>query len=84
MDRRVFITVVSGSILTAPYVSKAQQAGKVYRIGYLTPFPIDGLGARSFRQGLRELGYVEAATSSSRLAAPSNAPWTWRRAQPTL
>jgi len=59
MDRRAFITMVGGSMLAAPLVSKAQQAGKVYRIGYLTPFPVDGLIARSFRQGLRELGYVE-------------------------
>jgi len=50
------------SILAAPLVTTAQPAGKVYRIGFLTPGfprpdrdpPVD-----AFRQGLRELGYVE-------------------------
>ena len=50
------------SILVAPLVTDAQPAGKVYRIGWLSPGfprpdrdpPVD-----AFRQGLRELGYVE-------------------------
>jgi ABC-type uncharacterized transport system substrate-binding protein len=50
------------SILMAPLVTDAQPAGKVYRIGWLSPGfprpdrdpPVD-----AFRQGLRELGYVE-------------------------
>lgn len=36
-------------------VAEAQQPGKVYRIGYLAPGPVD----EAFRQGLRELGYIE-------------------------
>jgi len=47
------------SLTLAPLAVEAQQSGKVYRIGYLTPFPIDGLNAQFFHQGLRELGYVE-------------------------
>ena len=35
--------------------AEAQQTGKIYRIGYLTPTNIFS----AFRQGLRELGYVE-------------------------
>jgi putative ABC transport system substrate-binding protein len=35
--------------------AEAQQPGKVYRIGYLAPGSID----ESFRQRLRELGYIE-------------------------
>ena len=52
----VMLTV---GLVLAPLAAVAQQAGKVYWIGYLTPFPIDDSLAQSFRQGLRELGYVE-------------------------
>jgi len=42
-------------------VVEAQQAKKIQRIGYLTSATPDGQSARieAFRQGLRELGYVE-------------------------
>ncbi len=59
MDRRTFVGAMGGGLLAAPLAGEAQQAGKVHRIGYLTPFSVDGVIARSFRQGLRELGYVE-------------------------
>jgi ABC-type uncharacterized transport system substrate-binding protein len=62
MDRRAFITVISGTILAAPWASDAQPT-KAPRIGFLSA------GSRSdpasqhnrdvFRQGLRDLGYVE-------------------------
>jgi ABC-type uncharacterized transport system substrate-binding protein len=62
MDRRRFISaLVGGSILAAPLAAGAHQAGKVYRIGVLVPgssaaaAPFVGV----FRQGLRELGFVE-------------------------
>src|SRR5262245_2753599 len=58
MDRRAFIAVVSGSILTTPLVGKAQQAGRVARIGMLGGPPSDPF-VEAFKQGLRELGYVE-------------------------
>ena len=37
----------------------AQQAGKLYRIGWLTPGSSIGYQGEAFRRGLRELGYVE-------------------------
>jgi putative ABC transport system substrate-binding protein len=56
-------------LLLAPLVADAQPAGKVYRIGYLSPTspsdperlasPFGERGLAAFRQGLRELGYVE-------------------------
>jgi putative ABC transport system substrate-binding protein len=59
--RRAFIGALTGGLLTAPITIHAQPAGKVYRIGYLSA----GSGILSspyttaFRQGLRELGWVE-------------------------
>jgi hypothetical protein len=35
MDRRAFIGTVAGGFLAAPLAAEAQQAGKVYRIGFL-------------------------------------------------
>ncbi len=49
------------AVLLAPLAASAQQAGKVYRIGYLsyTGCPIRPEIMGPFFQGLRELGYVE-------------------------
>jgi putative ABC transport system substrate-binding protein len=61
IGRRPFLRVVLG-MLAAPLAAEAEQAGKVYRIGFL----YSGLSGASpavlkgFRQGLGELGYVEA------------------------
>ncbi len=49
-------------LLAAPLPAEAQQAGKVYRVGYLTNRPVSpatNLRLIALRQGLRELGYVE-------------------------
>jgi putative ABC transport system substrate-binding protein len=55
MRRREFITLVSGSAAAWPFVARAQEATKVYRIGFV------GLPERpeAFRAGLRDLGYQE-------------------------
>jgi putative ABC transport system substrate-binding protein len=60
MNRRVFLGTLAGGLLAAPLAAEAQQAGKVPRIGYLSP----NLAAsphlqEAFLQGLRDLGYVE-------------------------
>ena len=53
----IFVTVILASVLFA----HAQQPGKIPRIGYLTGVSPSTNSARheTFRQGLRELGYVE-------------------------
>jgi putative tryptophan/tyrosine transport system substrate-binding protein len=57
--RRRFVALVSGGFLAAPLAAEAQQAGRVYRIGFLRAGrPPDGFVA-GFKQGLQELGYVE-------------------------
>ena len=61
MDRRRFLlTSLAGAIAT-PLVAEAQQAVKIARIGYLSPSPAAANPhlPKAFRQGLRDLGYVE-------------------------
>src|SRR5437762_4178695 len=56
MERRTFMAMLTGGIVVAPFAAEAQQAAKVARIGYLaTNLAV----CEAFRQGLRDLGYVE-------------------------
>jgi ABC-type uncharacterized transport system substrate-binding protein len=61
MKRRRFIAVVAGGLLAAPLAAQAQQAGKVARIGRLSPLSAetDAPNLAAFRKGLRELGWIE-------------------------
>jgi putative ABC transport system substrate-binding protein len=59
--RREFITLLGGAALGWPLAASAQTQPKIPRVGYvLSAFPARGL--ESFRQTLRDLGYVEAQT----------------------
>src|SRR5947209_4779296 len=61
MRRREFITLIGGAAATWPLVVRAQQAGKVHRIGFLGSATAAGSAkaVESLRTGLREFGYVE-------------------------
>jgi ABC-type uncharacterized transport system substrate-binding protein len=61
MDRRAFLAMGATGILAAPLAAEAQAPTKVPRIGFLVaqPTAISGPYLEAFRQGLRELGYVE-------------------------
>jgi ABC-type uncharacterized transport system substrate-binding protein len=60
MDRRAFIGSLTGGLLAAPLAAEGQQAAKVPRIGYLALNPAANPHLHeAFRQGLRDLGYVE-------------------------
>ena len=61
MRRREFITLLGGAAVAWPLTVRAQQAGKVWRIGILDTatreLNTDNLAA--FYKGLRDFGYVE-------------------------
>ena len=57
IDRRTFIGTLAGGILASPLAAFAQQPTKVPRIGVIGGQ--DAPAWEGFRQGLRELGYVD-------------------------
>ena len=59
VQRRDFL-IAAGVLLAAPFATAAQQAAKVARIGYLSHnLALNRHLREAFRQGLRDLGYVE-------------------------
>ena len=61
MRRRTFIEGIAALGVAWPLAVRAQQAGKVHRIGFLGSATARGSAkaVESFRAGLREFGYVE-------------------------
>ena len=62
MHRRAFLGTLAGGLLAAPLAAEAQQATRVWRIGLLDYGSPDAARLawwRAFRDGLRELAYVE-------------------------
>jgi ABC-type uncharacterized transport system substrate-binding protein len=63
MQRREFLTLLGTSAAAWPLAAQAQQAGRVWRIGYVSgnarPRSIEASIQGGFLEGMRELGYVE-------------------------
>ena len=68
MNRRSFIWMMAGGLVSTPHPAKAQQAGKVYRVALVfSSSPVSEMTgpnpphphASAFLQGLRDRGYVE-------------------------
>ena len=61
LDRRTFLAGTGVVLLAAPFTVQAQQAAKVHRIGFLSGSTAAASKSfvEQFRQGLRDLGYVE-------------------------
>jgi putative ABC transport system substrate-binding protein len=55
MKRREFIRLLSGAVVVWPHSLRGQQLAKLPRIGIIDDSPI----WNAFRQGLRDLGYLE-------------------------
>src|SRR5262249_37230763 len=59
MRRREFIRLLGGT-LAWPLAARAQEAHKVYRIGFLWDSPaVQADSIEAFRRGLRELGWID-------------------------
>src|SRR5919109_873090 len=61
MRKRFFGFALCATLFALSYSASAQQPAKVPRIGFLSATPASGIPDRieAFRQGLRELGYLE-------------------------
>jgi putative tryptophan/tyrosine transport system substrate-binding protein len=55
VTRREFITLLGGAAAAWPLAARAQQQGKIPRIGIIDDAPM----WNAFREGLRDLGYLE-------------------------
>ena len=90
--RRKLVIALGACALAAPLGLFAQPQGKVWRIGFLgnSSPELEANLVGPFREGLRELGYVEGQTSSSsiggrrgstsglRPSSPNCWPGKWR------
>ena len=59
MVRHIFVALVFGLILASFYPVEAQQTTKVRKIGFLSQAGMFPVNVDAFRQGMRELGYIE-------------------------
>ena len=61
MNRRTAIRRLATFILTTASLAEAQQAGKIFRVGFLDPSTASSMAAllEAFRQELRKLGWIE-------------------------
>ena len=61
MRRRDFLGVLGGAVANWPLAARAQQTGKVWRVGMLdtTSAALNVKNIDAFRAGMRQLGYVE-------------------------
>ena len=59
MDRRRFLLTSLAGAVAAPIAARAQQAGKIPKIGWLTSSLVHAPNVEAFREGMRALGYPE-------------------------
>ena len=56
--------IALAALAAAPFTARAQQAGKIWRIGYLTLNAATDESTEAFREQLRALGYFEGRNLS--------------------
>jgi putative tryptophan/tyrosine transport system substrate-binding protein len=79
MQRREFLTLLGGAA-TWPLAARAQQAAMPV-IGLLDPRSPDAMAdrLRAFRQGLKDVGYVEGRHLNRQYARSFCEPRRWRK-----
>ena len=70
MNRRVFLSAVTGSLLAAPLAAAAQQAGNISKIGVLAPTAERPVAEDVFEQSLQRLGWVKGRTIRIDIRSP--------------
>ena len=70
LKRREFIALLGGAVAAWPMTARAQQAAKIPRIGIIDDAPM----WQTFRQTLRELGYIEGQTVNYEYRYSEGAP----------
>jgi putative tryptophan/tyrosine transport system substrate-binding protein len=73
MRRREFIRLSSTFAVALPYAARAQVPNRVYRIGFLRIGPPPPSFIEPFRQGLKDLGYVEGQNLTIEFGLAKNA-----------
>ena len=71
MERRTFLAMLPASLLAASHAAEAQQGKHVIGVLNLGFADSQRSGWDAFRQGLRDLGYVEDGTLRFQAAAPT-------------
>jgi len=61
LTRRDFITLLGGAVIAWPLAARAQQPGKVWRVGVLETISaeLNATNFKALRKGLRDVGYIE-------------------------
>ena len=80
MDRRAFIIIVGGGIISTQLAVEAQQVPKVPKIGLLSGASSAGVEVLvdAFKEGMRSLVTSKARRSSWKLATPTTSPKSFR------
>src|SRR2546422_6418273 len=71
------IVMLTLGMLAAPLAAHAQPAGKIPRLGLLVPGTPPEPLTEAFRQGLRDLGYVEGQTLTLEVRWDEHHPERW-------